>query len=110
MSIGVFPCTVFSVERQFREDLRGAIAAFVSGGTDGASLPLGFVFDGYGQAGFVGGKGGGGGFADIQLKPQRPLFIEEPVKINAGVGVSKSRATCGQTMARQSPCPPVSKR
>ena len=33
------------------------------------------------------GAKAGGGFADIQLKPQRPLFIEEPVKINAGVGI-----------------------
>ena len=53
-----FPAQI-SVERRFREDRPDAIAAFVAGGTDGAKLPLGFVLEGYGQAGFVGGKGGG---------------------------------------------------
>ena len=80
-----FPAQI-SVERRFREDRPDAIAAFVSGGTDGTKLPLGFVLDGYGQAGFVGGKGGGG-FADIQVQAQRPLISDKPVKIDAGVGL-----------------------
>jgi hypothetical protein len=75
-----------SVERRVREDRPDATAAFVSGGTDGINLPLGFVFDGYGQAGFVGGKGGGG-FADVQLKAQRQILREARAVINAGVGL-----------------------
>ena len=80
-----FPAQI-SVERRFRENRPDAIAAFVSGGTDGASLPLGFVLDGYGQAGFVSGEGGGG-FADIQVQAQRPILSEQPAKIKAGVGL-----------------------
>ena len=80
-----FPAQI-SIERRFREDRPDAIAAFVAGGTDGAKLPLGFVLDGYGQAGFVGGTGGGG-FADIQVHAQKPLLSDKPVKINAGVGL-----------------------
>lgn len=80
-----FPAQI-SVERRFREDRPDAIAAFVAGGIDGAGLPLGFVLDGYGQAGFVSGEGGGG-FADIQVQAQRPILCDQPAKIKAGVGL-----------------------
>jgi hypothetical protein len=75
-----------SVERRMRENRPDATAAFVSGGTDGTNLPLSFVLDGYGQAGFVGGKGGGG-FADVQLKAQKQIVREARAAINAGVGL-----------------------
>ena len=83
------PSTTFpahlSLEQRFRPDRPDAVAAFVSGGHDGALLPLGFAFDGYGQAGFVTGKSGGG-FADVQLHALKPLIIRQHATLAAGVG------------------------
>lgn len=74
-----------SLEQRFRPDRRDAAAAFVSGGYDGAKLPLGFALDGYGQAGFVTGKSGGG-FADIQLHALKPVVAHERATLTAGAG------------------------
>ena len=59
-------------ERRFREDRPDAFAALVAGGQSGLKLPLGFRFDGYGQAGFVSGQGGGA-FADVAAQAHRPI-------------------------------------
>jgi hypothetical protein len=83
------PSTTFpaqlSLERRFRPNRPDAIAAFVSGGHDGTPLPLGFVLDGYGQAGFVTGKSGGA-FADAQLHALKNMARNEGISLTAGVG------------------------
>ena len=75
----------FSLERRFLPDRPDAVAAFVSGGHDGTSLPLGFALDGYGQAGFVTGKSGGG-FADAQLHIMKNMASHGDVKLATGAG------------------------
>jgi hypothetical protein len=79
-----FPAQL-SLERRFRPDRPDAVAAFVSGGHDGASLPLGFALDGYGQAGFVTGKTGGG-FADAQLHILKNIASDGHAKLAVGAG------------------------
>ena len=83
------PSTAFpaqlSLERRFRPDRPDAVAAFVSGGHDGTSLPLGFALDGYGQAGFVTGKSGGG-FADAQLDILKNIAADRQSKLAVGAG------------------------
>ncbi len=75
-----------SLERRFRLERADAFAALVSGGYDGAALPLGFLLDGYGQAGFVTGKAGGG-FANIQVHALKPVATLENKAVAAGLGV-----------------------
>ena len=79
-----FPAQL-SLERRFRPDRPDAVAAFVSGGHDGTSLPLGFTLDGYGQAGFVTGKSGGG-FADAQLHILKNMASHGRAKLAVGAG------------------------
>ena len=79
-----FPAQL-SLERRFRPDRPDAVAAFVSGGHDGTSLPLGFALDGYGQAGFVTGKVGGG-FADAQLHVMKNMASHGHSKLATGAG------------------------
>lgn len=79
-----FPAQL-SLERRFRPERPDAVAAFISGGHDGTSLPLGFALDGYGQAGFVTGKFGGG-FADGQLHILKKMVSNGPAKLAAGAG------------------------
>jgi hypothetical protein len=74
-----------SLERRFRPDRPDAVAAFVSGGHDSTSLPLGFALDGYGQAGFVTGKSGGG-FADAQLHILKNMASDGQSKLAVGAG------------------------
>jgi hypothetical protein len=80
----VFPAQL-SLEQRFRSDRPDAVAAFVSGGHDGTILPLGFALDGYGQAGFVTGKSGGG-FADAQLHILKNTASRGHSKLAAGAG------------------------
>jgi hypothetical protein len=83
------PSTAFpaqlSLERRFRPNRPDAIAAFVSGGYDGTPLPLGFVIDGYGQAGFVTGESGGA-FADAQLYALKSIARNQGIALTAGAG------------------------
>lgn len=79
-----FPAQL-SLERRFRPDRPDTIAAFVSGGHDSTSLPLGFALDGYGQAGFVTGKSGGG-FADAQLHALKNMASNERISLTVGAG------------------------
>lgn len=79
-----FPAQL-SLERRFRPDRPDAVAAFVSGGHDGTSLPLGFALDGYGQAGFVTGKSGGA-FADAQLHILKNIASDGHARLAAGAG------------------------
>ena len=82
--LAAFPAQL-SLERRFRPDRPDAVAAFVSGGHDGTSLPLGFALDGYGQAGFVTGKSGGG-FADAQLHILKNIASDGHAKLAVGAG------------------------
>ena len=82
--LAAFPAQLF-LERRFRPDRPDAVAAFVSGGHDGTSLPLGFALDGYGQAGFVTGKSGGG-FADAQLHILKNIASDGQSKLAVGAG------------------------
>jgi len=82
--VAAFPAQL-SLERRFRPNRPDAIAAFVSSGHGGTSLPLGFVLDGYGQAGFVTGKSGGG-FADGQLHLLKNMASHGHITLAAGVG------------------------
>ena len=79
-----FPAAL-SLERRFRPNRPDTIAAFVSGGHDGTPLPLGFVLDGYGQAGFVTGKSGGA-FADAQLYALKNMARNQDISLTAGAG------------------------
>lgn len=82
--LAAFPAQL-ALERCFRPDRPDAVAAFVSGGHDGTSLPLGFALDGYGQAGFVTGKTGGG-FADAQLHILKNIASDGHAKLAVGAG------------------------
>ena len=79
-----FPAQL-SLERRFRPDRPDAFAAFISGGHGDTSLPLDFVLNGYGHAGFVTGKAGGG-FADAQLHMLKKMASHGPMKLSAGAG------------------------
>ena len=74
-----------TIEQRFRSDRPDTVAVFVSGGHYETSLPLGFVLDGYGQAGFVTSKAGGG-FADAQLHMLKKMAGHGPANLAAGAG------------------------
>lgn len=73
-------------ERRFREDRPDAFAALVAGGQSGLKLPLGLTLDGYGQAGFVSGQGGGR-FADVAAQAHRPIAQSQRTSFAIGAGV-----------------------
>lgn len=73
-------------ERRFRENRPDAFAALVAGGQSGLKLPLGFRLDGYGQAGFVSGQGGGP-FADIAVHAHRPIAQSQSASFAVGAGI-----------------------
>jgi hypothetical protein len=73
-------------ERRFRENRPGAFAALVAGGQSGVKLPLGFRLDGYGQAGFVSGQGGGP-FADVAAQAHRSIAQSQRASFAIGAGV-----------------------
>ena len=73
-------------ERRFRENRPGAFAALVAGGQSGVKLPLGFRMDGYGQAGFVSGQGGGP-FADVAAHAHRPIAQSQSASFAIGAGI-----------------------
>ncbi|MEY3622790.1 MAG: hypothetical protein RLZZ407_349 [Pseudomonadota bacterium] len=73
-------------ERRFREDRPGAFAALVAGGQSGVKLPLGFRLDGYGQAGFVSGQGGGP-FADVAAQAHRSIAQSQRASFAIGAGI-----------------------
>jgi hypothetical protein len=73
-------------ERRFREDRPDAFAALVAGGRSDITLPLGFRLDGYGQAGFVSGQGGGP-FADMAAHAHRPIAQSQRASFAIGAGI-----------------------
>jgi hypothetical protein len=73
-------------ERRLREDRPDAFAALVAGGQSGVTLPLGFRLDGYGQAGFVSGQGGGA-FADMAAHAHRPIVQSQRASFAIGAGI-----------------------
>jgi hypothetical protein len=73
-------------ERRFREDRPDAFAALVAGGRSDITLPLGFRLDGYGQAGFVSGQGGGP-FADVAAHVHRPIAQSQRASFAIGAGI-----------------------
>ena len=73
-------------ERRFRENRPDAFAALVAGGQSGVKLPLGFRLDGYGQAGFVSGQGGGP-FADVAAQAHRPIAQSQRASFAIGAGI-----------------------
>lgn len=73
-------------ERRFRENRPGAFAALVAGGQSGVKLPLGFRLDGYGQAGFVSGQGGGP-FADVAAQAHRSIAQSQSASFAIGAGI-----------------------
>jgi hypothetical protein len=73
-------------ERRFRENRPDAFAALVAGGQSGVKLPLGFRLDGYGQAGFVSGQGGGP-FADVAAHAHRPIAQSQNASFAIGAGI-----------------------
>jgi len=73
-------------ERRFRENRPGAFAALVAGGQSGVKLPLGFRMDGYGQAGFVSGQGGGP-FADVAAQAHRSIAQSQRASFAIGAGI-----------------------
>ena len=73
-------------ERRFREDRPDAFATLVAGGQSGVKLPLGFRMDGYGQAGFVSGQGGGA-FADVAARAHRSIAQSQRASFAIGAGI-----------------------
>ncbi len=73
-------------ERRFRENRPDAFAALVAGGQSGVKLPLGFRLDGYGQAGFVSGQGGGP-FADVAAQAHRSIAQSQRASFAIGAGI-----------------------
>jgi hypothetical protein len=73
-------------ERRMREDRPDAFAALVAGGQSDVQMPLGFRLDGYGQAGFVSGEGGGP-FAEVAVQAQRPIAKSGSASLSAGAGI-----------------------
>jgi hypothetical protein len=73
-------------ERRFRENRPDAFAALVAGGQSGVKLPLRFRLDGYGQAGFVSGQGGGP-FADVAAQAHRSIAQSERASFAIGAGI-----------------------
>jgi hypothetical protein len=73
-------------ERRFRQGRPDAFAALVAGGQSGVKLPLGFRLDGYGQAGFVSGQGGGA-FADVAAQAHRSIVQSQRASFAIGAGI-----------------------
>ena len=73
-------------ERRLREDRPDAFAALVAGGRSDITLPLRFRLDGYGQAGFVSGRGGGP-FADVAAHAHRPIAQSQRASFAIGAGI-----------------------
>ena len=73
-------------ERRFRENRPDAFAALVAGGQSGVKLPLEFRLDGYGQAGFVSGQGGGP-FADVAAQAHRSIAQSQRASFAIGAGI-----------------------
>ena len=73
-------------ERRFCDNRPDAFAALVAGGQSGVKLPLGFRLDGYGQAGFVSGQGGGP-FADVAAHAHRPIAQSQRASFAVGAGI-----------------------
>jgi hypothetical protein len=73
-------------ERRFREDRPDAFAALVAGGRSDITLPLRFRLDGYGQAGFVSGQGGGP-FADVAAQAHRSIAQSQRASFAVGAGI-----------------------
>jgi hypothetical protein len=73
-------------ERRFRENRPDAFAALVAGGQSSVKLPLGFRLDGYGQAGFVSGQGGGP-FADVAAQAHRSIAQSQRASFAIGAGI-----------------------
>jgi hypothetical protein len=73
-------------ERRLREDRPDAFAALVAGGRSDIKLPLRFRLDGYGQAGFVSGRGGGP-FADVAAHAHRPIAQSQRASFAIGAGI-----------------------
>jgi hypothetical protein len=73
-------------ERRLRENRPDAFAALVAGGQSGVKLPLGFRLDGYGQAGFVSGQGGGP-FADVAAQAHRSIAQSQRASFAIGAGI-----------------------
>lgn len=76
----------FIAERRFRPARADALAFYLAGGQSAIGLPLGFKLDGYGQAGFLAGNGGGA-FADFNARADRPLASLGRFSLAAGVGI-----------------------
>ena len=72
-------------ERRFRQDRPDAFAALVAGGQS-VHLPLRFRLDGYGQAGFVSGQGGGP-FADVAAHAYRSIAQSQRASFAIGAGI-----------------------
>ena len=73
-------------ERRFCDNRPDAFAALVAGGQSGVKLPLGFQLDGYGQAGFVSGQGGGP-FADVAAQAHRSIAQSQRASFAIGAGI-----------------------
>ena len=73
-------------ERRFCDNRPDAFAALVAGGQSGVKLPLGFQLDGYGQAGFVSGQGGGP-FADVAVQAHRSIPQSQRASFAIGAGI-----------------------
>lgn len=76
----------FTAERRFRHGRADAFAAYAAGGTSDIGLPMGFKLDGYAQAGYVSGDGGGL-FADVNARADRKLLQIENTVMSGGIGV-----------------------
>lgn len=91
-------------ERRFRENRPDAFAALVAGGQSGVKLPLGFRLDGYGQAGFVSGQGGGP-FADVAAHAHRPIAQSHNrkthlLRLAQGFGAAGKTMSCASMSAQ----------
>ncbi len=75
----------FTAERRFRHGRADAFAAYAAGGTSDIGLPMGFKLDGYAQAGYVSGDGGGL-FADFNARAERKLVQIENTVMSGGIG------------------------
>lgn len=75
-----------SIERRFRQNGPDVVAVYVAGGLESAKQPLGFLLDGYGQAGVTTGQEGGI-FGDIHATAQRRIVGGQRATLTAGGGV-----------------------
>jgi hypothetical protein len=79
-----WPLTL-SAERRFRADGPDRFAAYLAGGFDGVPLVGKLTLNGYGQAGYATGRGGGG-FFDAQTRADYPLAMIVGVPLSIGAG------------------------